>query len=141
MQDTTTPAFEIRQPTFFNGLKYPPHCITKLRNLLCGNLSCKYGFAIDRSRCPTCECAEPHIEPCSFPCPVPHTGYLSLDNRLCKCIRNCTTKAVKFGAKCHLVCQDGYETDKNGCQICECKGSLRNSTHKSNLYNNIGTNF
>ena len=95
-------------------IKYPPHCPT---NFLC-NHTCEFGYKLNGNRCPTCECYNKSIENFSSACDH-DLMYMALNDRLCKCTKHCRINCN------HVHCPYGYEKASNGCDICKCKGLLR----------------
>jgi hypothetical protein len=80
---------------------------------------CRYGPKLDGNRCPTCLCSETPIERCNFTCDHEDMAFVPLNDRLCKCVRNCHGLTM-----CSKKCRYGFEKDSHGCDMCKCHGKL-----------------
>ncbi|XP_060073891.1 uncharacterized protein LOC132553648 [Ylistrum balloti] len=85
----------------------PPFGKPCLANFMCA-LSCDTGYQTDDDACPVCACMDDNdkttiMDPSTTP--LQSTGMV-----LCPGIFDCDT-----------VCMTGYQTDANGCPICQCE--------------------
>jgi len=103
-------------------------------------MKCQYGFKRDKNGCEYCECNEcpagvPLVNCFARPCDVEaskcpeaascyddycggcHAHFLDAEgNEICN-------KKECPEVMCALFCEDGYEQDENGCNMCRCKAS------------------
>ncbi|XP_033625053.1 antistasin-like [Asterias rubens] len=97
--------------------------------LICGLTGCLYGRVTDENGCETCSCRGPPAV-----CPKAPEGVFGIcveecgpnkkcdDGQLC-CPNGCghVCKAGCAPVLCRMGCRNGWATDEDGCEICQCK--------------------
>lgn len=89
------------------------------QRLFCDNY-CEHGYEIVDG-CPTCQCHTPcnDMPECDLFCPNGNTG-----DPLTGCVNSCECRPEESCSPvmCTLFCSNGFKTDENGCEVCECRG-------------------